>query len=424
MSTLRQSLRLTMARTLLRGASWLDRLAVRLLKPAPVASSAVSPAEDTPAGDLLTTQPPAHWLRRVRRQPPAHWLARIRQQAPHLLDGDALAGAGWTRMTVPSDLALPAVDVPPTAGAELPPQTSGTGSPPAPVRPALPVRRITPLFLGRALRLQRAAPPGLGAEVPHPQRPESQSTTQTVPPDGALRTSPTGSVPVSTGQRVTLSAETPGTGPTKPSPGAPNWDLRHLAAAPNLETAGPSPDANTPAPAGTPRASQPETAVPARATPPAAARDAVSTPPDLGSPSSVHTPDAQVPAANPRAFMPQSADHHAAALQPGLGYVPAWPDQGATRRGVPSRVARATGTSPANTPDSGPAAASVVPDWPAVPTAHWDVVSQAPNQNLVLPWPALPEWPAPDEPEPHQDPQTWQHRQRLDREQRGLLWNE
>lgn len=409
MSTLRQSLRRVLARTLRRGASWLDRLAVRVTPAAPAAPD----ADDSPTGG-----PPAHWRQRVHRPPPVHWLARIRQQAPHLLDGEALAGTGWTRITV-SPPAVPPVGVTPTADEAAPrplpgdrPPPAATGQPEA-VRPP---QRAMPLFAGHALHLRRAgSSPWTGrgaspAEAPPESSPHSSapagSSSLAWPvspayhpagaPDSAAQ-QPGGALADRRAVPMVAVAEEAAGRNTSESPGLPS-----MPPAGRSSRAGPA--GSSPVPAGESSAGS---------TPgfyPAAGREAAPT----GEADASLTGSTTVTRNWPSAAPPPNG---------GTVQQDTTPDLAASD----FKVAGTTHESPGWT------RAALWPDWRAVrppgalerlDASANDRATAAPDHRAALPWPALPDWPDRPESEPNPHEAVRQHLQRLDREQRGFLWNE
>lgn len=416
MSTLRQSLRQVLARTLRRGASWLDRLAVRVTPVTPDADAA--PVDG----------PPAHWRQRVHRPPPAGWLARIRQQAPHLLDGDTLAGAGWTRIRV-SPPAVPLVGAAPTVDEAVPRPTAGDRPLPAatdqPVT-SRPARRAVPLFAGRALHLRRTDTPlwtGRGAS-PADALPESspRSSAPAGGPASAQPASPTYHPAGAPDSRV-------------PQPGRESADRRAVptaavaqgAAGPNMPE---SPNPHWAPPAESPASRSSRTGSAGFSSAPAAGHMADST---LDSHPAHGDEAVPVNAAisNLARFTPESQNWPPAAPPPNQG------------------TARPARTPDLDAPDFKPAGmAHETPDWtPATPWPAWSAVRPAgapgpgaserpnatprgreatarPDHAAALPWPALPDWPDAVEPEPNPHAAVQQHLWRLDREQRGLLWNE
>lgn len=409
MSTIGQSLRLSLARTLHRGAFWLDRLAARLMPAKPVAPV----AEEPPAEG----GPPAHWLRRVHRRPPAHWLARIRQQAPHLLHGESLADTGWTRVIVPSPAAPVADLLSATGEASSPSQPGGhsepvfTGQPPI----ARPPPRAVSLFAGRALRLRPVQPPVPSAAGAAPAIPAQPSPyTYAASWSGAPSARP-----------ATASAGTPTLVTPRPGSESPQWPAVNPDAAVTLPAAGAHPAGRR---SGWQRFSRTDTTphVPARhvtgwvlgdeARPPASAPDTAAgghpaqapASPDWPSMWPVETPAVHGAGAGSPASAPQAPQRHPANLTPNWGVAP--PHGAAETHASDSQR---TGL------------ASEVPGrrWPP-PVSAWNAAAPEPARPAPLPWPAVPDWPAAAETEPNPDDLARQHLQRLDREQRGMLWNE
>lgn len=409
MSTLRQSLRRVLARTLRRGASWLDRLAVRVTP----ATLAAPDADDLPAGG-----PPAHWRQRVHRPPPVHWLARIRQQAPHLLDGEALAGTGWTRITV-SPPAVPPVGVTPTADEAAPrplpgdrPPPAATGQPEA-VRPP---QRAMPLFAGHALHLRRAgSSPWTGRGASPAEAPPESSPHSSAPAGSsslAWPVSPTyhpAGAPDSAAQQ----------------PGGALADRRAVPMVAVAEEAAGRNTSESPGQALMSPAGRSSRAGPVGSSPvPAAAHLANST---LNSyPGPGDHPPANAAGSMPTQFTLEPQNRPAAVPPPNGGTVQpdTTPDLAA-----PGFKAVATAHESAAWTHAAP-----WPDWRAVRppgalerpdvSANDRATSAQPDHRAALPWPALPDWPDLPEPEPNPHEAARHHLQRLDREQRGFLWNE
>jgi hypothetical protein len=418
MSTLRQSLRQVLARTLRRGASWLDRLAVRVTPPIPV----VSDADDSPLGG-----PPAHWRQRAHRPPPAHWLARIRQQAPHLLDGAALAGAGWTRTSV-SPPAIPLVGVTPMVDEVAPRPMADERPPPAATGQPIvsrPPRRATPLFAGRALNLRRAdSPPWTGHGASSPAalpEPSPRSSTPAGSPAPALPASPA----VHLAGMPNIRVEEPGYESANRR-AAPTAAVAQGAAGTNLPE---SPNLHSTPPAEPPGSRSSRAGLRGFSPAPAAGDLANST---LDSPAA-HG-DGAAPAhatgSSPARFTPESPNWSSAAPPPSRGT--------ARTARIPDRDAPGFEAAGMAHESSGWARAAWWPEWnPARPTGALgpgtsglpgasasDQATGGTDHRAALPWPALPDWPDTTEPEPNPHEAIRQHLQRLDREQRGLLWNE
>ncbi len=406
MSTLRQSLRRVLARTLRRGASWLDRLAVRVTPAAPAAPD----ADDSPTGG-----PPAHWRQRVHRPPPVHWLARIRQQAPHLLDGEALAGTGWTRITVsPPD--VPPVGVTLTVDEAAPRPRPGDRSPPAATGQPLaarPPRRAMPLFAGRALHLRRAG------SSPWTNRGASSAEAgpESLPRSSAPAGSPALAWPASPAYHPAGAPDS-----AEQQPGRVLANPRAAPAVAAAEKAAVENMSESPGLPSMPAAGRSSRAGPAGSSPvPAGESSAGSTPGFYPAAESEAAPTREADA-SPTGSTNVTRNRPSAAPPPNGGTVQqdTTPDLAASD----FKVAGTTHESPGWT------RAAPWPDWRAVhppgalerPDAA--VTAVQPDHRAALPWPALPDWPDMPEPEPNSHETVRQHLQRLDREQRGLLWNE
>lgn len=396
MSTIGQLLRLSLARTLRRTAALLDRLALSLQSPAAPVSAAA--ADSTPAEG-----PPAHWLQHARRPPPAHWLAYIRRQAPHLLVGDGLNDAAWLTQAAPSTLT------------PLAPAVSVTAEEPAPVqaRPA-------------------AAEPAAAAASPAPTTAAAQSTPR-LRPTRALPRHPLRLRPVETA----ASAPRPGLAENAlPAPAAPTLDVSAPAAS-MRPAAQPRPE--RPAPPLPRRPMRPvESAAPAPTLSAFAPDDAPSTAPPAIAASASRPPHEALSRAHANRLPLSPVGQPAAPQPPSLrAPTPAAPPPPAAAP-KPARPAAAaqspTPAPPPPRPRPQPTAAPSAPQrpapiaadpWPQLPPAADPTPSSSTGASPSTPaWPTLPPWPAAAELETPPDLRAWQRRQRLQREQRGLLWNE
>ena len=400
MTTIGQSLRHSLARTLRRAALLLERLALGVQPPAssadpPVTEDGAAAAAAAPAGG-----PPAHWLQRAHRPPPDHWLAHIRRQAPHLLRGDVLNDEAWLSARTPSTpqplapaaLLLPAWSTPDASGAghpspsaesapTAPTLTPDRRPPPAAPSPS-PRPRLAPQLAGRALRLYRTEmapfappsdPPTRGPSTPTADVPSPKASAQPAPHAADSRPAPQ----VARGLAQTAPDET-----LSAARRAANSEPRRRGLLTPSAARGPAVarDGRLPSPLPADELPRPRPGrAPAQAAPPAVR-------PDL------HTGAA--PAAR--------SDLHTHALPP-LTRPPSPP---------PLEPQRPPAATPAPWPSLPPTGASDS-DRPA-----W---SSAPSEPL---WPTLPAWPEPADAEPTPERHAWQHRQRLEREQRGRLWNE
>ena len=406
MTTIGQSLRHSLARTLRRAALLLERLALGVQPPASSADTPVT--EDGAAAAAPAGGPPAHWLQRAHRPPPDHWLAHIRRQAPHLLRGDVLNDEAWLSGATPSTpqprapaaLLLPAWSAPDAPGAERPSPSAESAPtaptltphlrpPPAAPRPSL-RPRVAPQFAGRALRLYRTEIAPFAPPSDPPTRVPSAPTADVPSPKASAQPAP----------YVTNSRPAPqvarGLAQTAPDE-ALSAARRAAHAQPRLRGL----------------------LTPLAAHGPAAARDG-----RLPSP----LPTDELPGPRPAPAHAQAAPPPAPAARPDLhidAAPTAQPDVHADAAPTAPPLTRPPSPAPPPLEPQRPPAAAPAP-WPSLPpTGASDsdrpVGPSAPGEPL---WPTLPAWPEPADAEPTPEHRAWQHRQRLEREQRGRLWNE
>ena len=405
MTTIGQSLRHSLARTLRRAALLLERLALGVQPPVssadpPVTEDGAAAAAAAPAGG-----PPAHWLQRAHRPPPDHWLAHIRRQAPHLLRGDVLNDEAWLSARTPSTpqplapaaLLLPAWSTPDASGAghpspsaesapTAPTLTPDRRPPPAAPSPS-PRPRLAPQLAGRALRLYRTEmapfappsdPPTRGPSAPTADVPSPKASA----PPASHVTDSRPAPQVARGLAQTAPDET-----LSAARRAANAQPRRRGLLTPLAARGPvvARDGRLPSPLPADERPRPQAAPP----PAPAAR------------SDLHTDAA--PTAPPTTAVRPDLHTDAAPTAPPLTRPPSLP---------PLEPQRPPAATPAPWPSLPPTGASDS-DRPAGPSA--------PSEPL---WPTLPAWPEPADAEPTPERHAWQHRQRLEREQRGRLWNE
>ncbi len=407
MTTIGQSLRHSLARTLRRAALLLERLALGVQPPA---SSADTPVTEDGAAAAPAGGSSAHWLQRAHRPPPDHWLAHIRRQAPHLLRGDVLNDEAWLRGATPSTPQphapaaplLPAWSAPDTPGAERPspsaaraptaPTLTPDRRPPPAVAAPSPRPRLAPQFAERALRLYRTEiapsdPPTRGPSAPTLDIPSPKASAQPAPHAADSRPAPQ----VARGLAQAAPDETLSAARRAANAQPRRHGLLTPSAAPGPAVAR---DGRLPSPLP---ADEPPRSRLARALAPAAPPPAPAAPPDL------HTDAAHTASPAPAAQPDLRAD--AAPIAPPRTRPP-------SPAPPPLEPQRPLAATPAPWPSLPPTGASDS-DRPAAPSASSEPL-----------WPTLPAWPEPADAEPTPERHAWQHRQRLEREQRGRLWNE